>query len=143
MPIKNYTTKIPAAQTVGEIQALLAKHGVRAIFLEYDGNANVVGVSFRASTPHGVCSFRLPAHVDNTLAVLERQSVKCDWEMAERVAWRNVKDWIDAQMALIEMETVTVDEVFFPYMLDGSGKTLYEAFSTNGLLESGAKVVDE
>ena len=27
MPIKNYTTKVPAVQTVGEIQGILAAHG--------------------------------------------------------------------------------------------------------------------
>ena len=29
MPIKNYTTKVPAVQTVGEIQGILAAHGAR------------------------------------------------------------------------------------------------------------------
>ena len=35
MPIKNYTTKVPAAQTVGEIQELLASHGARKVMMDY------------------------------------------------------------------------------------------------------------
>lgn len=36
MPIKNYTTKVPAAKTVGEIQAILARHCASRIMLDYD-----------------------------------------------------------------------------------------------------------
>ena len=47
-------------------------------------------------------------------------------KQARRTAWRNIKDWLDAQMALIETEQVKLEEIFLPYMTDGSGKTLYE-----------------
>ena len=137
MAIKNYTTKISAAQTVGEIQAILAAHGVRVVWLEYDGNGGVIGVSFRAMTPYGERGFRLPARVDRMCALLKKQKVKSDPETAARVAWRNIKDWIDSQMAMIEVELVTIDEVFLPYMIDQKGVTLYETFSTGAALEAG------
>lgn len=35
MPIKNYTTKVPAVQTVGEIQGILAAHGARKVMMDY------------------------------------------------------------------------------------------------------------
>ena len=35
MPILNYTTTVPAARTVGEVQALLAGAGASAIMLQY------------------------------------------------------------------------------------------------------------
>ncbi len=31
MPIKNYTTKVPASKTVGEMQEILAKHGASRV----------------------------------------------------------------------------------------------------------------
>lgn len=63
MPIKNYTTKVPAVQTVGEIQGILA-----------------------------------------------------------------------AQVALVETEQATMDELFFPKLIDRNEKTLYEVFQTGQLM---------
>ena len=45
---------------------------------------------------------------------------------ARRTAWANIRDWLDAQMALIETGQVKLEEVFLPYMTDTTGKTLYE-----------------
>ena len=53
-------------------------------------------------------------------------------EQANRTAWRIIKEWIPAQMALIETEMVTVEEVFLPYMLTGK-QTLYQALSNGDL----------
>lgn len=61
------------------------------------------------------------------------QKIKCDREQAERVAWRIIKDWIEAQMAILESEMVTMDEIFLPYTLDNKGNTLYQLFATNAL----------
>lgn len=49
---------------------------------------------------------RLPANVDAVLAVLAKQKVKCGRDQAERVAWRILKDWVAAQMAILESEMV-------------------------------------
>ena len=53
-------------------------------------------------------------------------------QQANRTAWRTIKEWILAQMALIETEMVTVEEVFLPYMLTGK-QTLYQALSNGDL----------
>jgi hypothetical protein len=45
---------------------------------------------------------------------------------ASRVAWRIIKDWVDAQLAIIETEMVTLEQVFLPYMQVKDNKTLYE-----------------
>ncbi len=131
MPIKNYTTKIPAVQTVGEIQGILAAHGAKKIMMEYTDEGRVQSVAFALDTPNGMRGFILPARVAEVAATLAKQKVKCDYDTAERVAWRIVKDWIDAQMAFIESEQVAMDEVFLPYMTDQSGRTLYQAFRDN------------
>lgn len=138
MPIKNYTTKIPALQTVGEIQGILAAHGAKKIMLDYTDDGHVEAVSFAVNTPVGMQGFMLPARVDAVAATLAKQHVKCDYDQAERVAWRIVKDWIDAQMAFIESEQAAIDEVFLPYMRDNAGNTLYQAFLNKQLLLEGA-----
>lgn len=129
--LKNYTTKIPALQTVGEIQGILAAHGARKVMMEYTDDGNVAAVSFAVDTHCGMRGFQLPARVDAVAATLAKQKVKCDYAQAERVAWRIVKDWIDAQMAFLESEQAALDEIFFPYMVDNSGETLYQAFQQN------------
>lgn len=133
MPIKNYSTKVSAAKTVGEIQEILAKHGVCRIMLDYGEGGRVLGVSFAVA---GVGSFRLPARADAVRRVMREQGVKCDDARAEMVAWRNVKDWIDAQMALVETGQADVAEVMLPYMLR-DGVTLYEAMAERMLGEGG------
>ena len=133
MPIKNYTTKVNAAQTVGEIQGILAAHGARQIMMDYSGNGHIGSIAFTIDTPAGRQGFQLPARVEAVHKTLTKQHVKADYDQAERVAWRIVKDWVDAQMAILESEQVSMDEIFLPYLIGDGGKTLYEAFCDNQL----------
>ena len=43
-----------------------------------------------------------------------------------RVAWRNIRDWVMAQLALYETEIVEMSQVFLPFATDAKGQTLYE-----------------
>lgn len=134
MPLLNYTTKVDVYSTLGSIQAQLVKHGAKKIMQDYDDNGHITSLSFMVDTPVGPRGVRLPANVDAVHAVLARQKVKCDREQAERVAWRIVKDWIEAQMAILESEMVQIDEIFLPYMLNSSGTTVFEAYRNNQLM---------
>lgn len=141
MPIKNYTTGIKAEKTVAEIQAMLARAGANAVLIEYGPDAVLTAVSFKIETPYGIVGFCLPANVDKTLAVLQRQRVPKGLQTAEqaaRVAWRIIKDWVAAQLALVETEMVSVDQVFLPYALTDGKETLYER-----LLEGNLKLLTE
>ena len=137
MPIKNYTTKVDVYTTLGQIQGILVKHGAKKIMQDYDDNGRIVAVCFAIDTPNGRQAVRLPANVDKVLKVLHKQKVNCDYEQAERVAWRIVKDWIDAQMAILESEMVEIGEIFFPYMLaNREGQTAYQLYAQGQLLLS-------
>lgn len=127
MPILNYTTKVDVFATLGAIQGNLVHHGARKILQEYDDSGRVQAMSFTVNTPAGEKGIRLPANVDAVMRVLQKQKVKCDREQAERVAWRIVKDWIEAQMAILEAEMVSMEEIFFPYMLQGE-QTFFQAY---------------
>ena len=133
MPIKNYTTKIDASVTVGKIQAVLAKHGAKKIMIEYDECCNVSAVTFIIMTGKGMQGVRLPADPERVLAVLQQQKVKADLQQARRVAWRILKDWLEAQLALLETELVTIDQVMLPYFVTQSGDTYYDLYLQNKL----------
>ena len=134
MPLLNYTTKVDVYTTLGAIQGQLVKHGARKIMQDYDERGRITSLSFLIDTPAGPRGIRLPANVDAVHAVLIRQKVKCDREQAERVAWRIVKDWVEAQMAILESEMVMLDEIFLPYMVNSNGQTVFQAYRENQLM---------
>lgn len=137
MPLLNYTTKVDAYTTLGAIQGQLVRHGAKKIMQDYDDEGQIAALSFLIDTPAGPRGIRLPANVDAVYTVLTRQKVKCDREQAERVAWRIVKDWVEAQMAILESEMVQMDEIFLPYMINGQGQTLFQAYRSNQLMLEG------
>lgn len=133
MPIKNYTTKVPAVQTVGEIQGILAAHGARKVMMDYDEGGRVTAITFTLECFGNVHAFRLEAKPEGVKAVMAKERSKCDDEQAERIAWRNLKDWVAAQVALVETEQATMDELFFPKLADMNEWTIYEAFQSGRL----------
>jgi|SRR5687768_3545315 len=146
MPILNYTTKIDAAKTAGEVQAILAKAGATGVAVQYDAG-EPVALGFTANTPFGLREFALPADWQAVQRVLRKQRVQPSFqtdEHAKRVAWRIVKDWVEAQLAIIQTEMVTIDQVMLPYMrsdqaVDGRQLTVYEAYQDQQrlMIESG------
>lgn len=133
MPLLNYTTKVDVYTTLGAIQGMLVKHGAKKIMQDYDDAGKITALTFSIETPAGMRGIRLPANVDAVHKVLARQRVKCDREQAERVAWRIVKDWVEAQMAILESEMVQMDEIFLPYMVNNAGQTFFQAYQANQL----------
>ena len=133
MPIKNYTTTVPAAQSVAEIVGALAAHGATKIQQDYDAG-RPVSIAFVIDTPAGPRGFRLPGSADLVKAVLLRQKVKADDLQAERVAWRILRDWVLSQMAILETEMVAMDQIMLPYMVDDNGRTVYELYQSSQLL---------
>lgn len=139
MSLKNYTTTISVDKTINEIQKILSTHKAKAILTEYDEFGKISALSFKIETIHGEVGIKLPAKQENVLKILQIQKrknskIKANKEQAEKTAWRNIKDWIDAQMALVDTEMVEIDEVFLPYILNKNGTTLYESFINNQLL---------
>ena len=138
MAIKNYTTTIDVYKSLGEIQGALASHGARKIMVDYDGAGQPTGITFGIETAEGPRGFLLPANVPGVKAVFVRQKVKAKEGQAERTAWRNIRDWIMAQMAIIEAGQVDMEEVFFPYLTDGRGRTVYQLYQGGQIaLENG------
>jgi hypothetical protein len=143
MPLLNYTTTVPVARTIGHVQALLVEAGARQIGTEYSETGTPVSVAFSVETGYGLRHFHLPVNAERVRDVLIRdRSVQPRYstpEHAERVAWRIVKDWLEAQLAIIRTEMVTLDQVMLPYMVGDEGRTVYELYRDRQLaLEAGA-----
>ncbi len=136
MPLLNYTTKIPPHQSIGEIYAVLAAHDAERITTSYkkiNGKQRPTGISFGLQTPGGYYEYELPANVAGVLEVMTRQwkegkvRTRPDYDHAERVAWRILKDWIEAQSAIIEAGMATLHTVMLPYQIEEkSGRPLHE-----------------
>lgn len=140
MPTLNYTTKIPVARTIGEIQEMLVRHGAATVSTAYV-DQTPSGISFMLRTPHGPRAFSLPVNVDAVRALLikqnENREMRSDGkrvtafttqEHAARVAWRVLKDWVEAQLAIIEAQMATLDQVMLPYLHVDGDLTLYEMY---------------
>lgn len=137
MPILNYTTMINATRTASEIQAKLAKARAQAVLCEYDPHGVMCAMSFRIETSQGTLHFRLPAQIEGVLKALTKSDkvprrLKTR-EQAANVAWRVLKDWIEAQLAIVEAGMAEMSEVFLPYAQTPSGLTVYQHFSSNGM----------
>ena len=131
MSILNYTTSIDVNKTLGEIQRLLAAAKVNSIMTEFSSDGLPSAVAFKVMGPYGMLCFLLPANVGKIFLVLQRDKkvplrLK-NREQAARVAWRIIKDWLEAQLSIISAEMVTLEQVFLPYVQNNqTGETLYE-----------------
>lgn len=131
MPLLNYTTEVAPEKSVSEIQRILAKAKVRRVMVEYHADGRPAAVVFDAETEYGPRQFALPANplpVREALRASGAEARYCTDVQAERVAWRILKDWVEAQLALIETRMVSLDQVMLPYMRDDSGRTVYEMY---------------
>jgi len=147
MPLLNYYSKVPAHESITEISRLLAKAGARQIMHDYDDAGNIVALSFSLELEGQHIGFRLPTDwhpIQHMLVELRRKNRKIGTfitteDHARNVAWRIVKDWVEAQLAIIETRMVTTAQVFLPYAVTANGQTLYEYVgnNTNLLLGTG------
>jgi|SRR5271166_5994195 len=145
-PPLNYTTSIPATQTVGECSRLLADAGAEMVSITYR-DRKPVGLAFRLSMgPAGPQDFILPVDIEGVARLLRnadyppsvRPNVLAKYVSmahAERVGWRVVKDWLEAQLSIIAAGMAKLDQVMLPYLQVQSG-SLYELVQEKGRLSA-------
>lgn len=143
MSLLNFTTQISVEKTLGEIQECLRAHGASAVLTEWDDAGFITAVSFKINLNGNDISFRLPTDWRPVLTILERDPkvpsrLKVQ-DQALRVAWRITKDWVLAQMAIVETKMVTLPQVFLPYAIMRNGKTVSENVSSD---EGGIKLLN-
>lgn len=136
------TTKISAEKTAMEIQSLLVLSGACRILTEYDKSRKLTGLSFMLQVKGADVPFSLPARVDPVFKALQKKRAPMyrdrkqqeDKEQSERVAWRQLLRWIQAQLAMIDTGMVAAEEVFLPYVQTAPGETLFERLTASGRL---------
>ncbi|MCW5981972.1 MAG: hypothetical protein KIT09_28060 [Bryobacteraceae bacterium] len=141
------TTEIPAQKTAAEITDLLVRHGATQIALDYR-DQKIVGLRFSYSVHGVIVPFAMPVRLEPVFQLLwsRRDERRLPWReeekeklrrkdraQAERVAWRQLLRWIQAQLALIDAGMVETAEVFLPYIHGPRGRTMFEEFRETGL----------
>lgn len=129
---KNSQTRVAAERTIAEVQALLFAHGAAQVMVSAEAGVPC-GVSFRLP---GGAAYHLPVRAEQLARRLDDSGARNRLPTKDRdayvraVAWRTIKDWLAAQLDLIETGMVTLDEVMLPYRLLGaSGTTVYGALA--------------
>ena len=133
----NYTTSVPVDKTLHEITTMLGRHGAEQVATRWVDGAPI-GVSFTLITPAGRQAYALPVDVDAMAASLTEQAKRkridrryATPEQAARTAWRVIKDWLAAQLALVAAAMTSLDAVMLPYLLVDETTTLYVAWRDN------------
>lgn len=132
--LKNYTSTIAATKSIAYIESKLAQHKANMIVKIYDPQGKVEAIAFEVKVNEVPIAFRLPAQIQACERTLREglsrkarpETVARLSEQAERTAWKIVADWVDAQMAMIDLAQVELVEVFLPYAFDRSrNQTFY------------------
>jgi len=142
MAVKNYTTEIKIEKTLMEIENILIKFGAQGIYKEYKGN-KINSLMFFLIKDNQKIPFKIPMNIEKTRTIVVsavhegklskkylEEPLRSD--QGERIAWRIIKDWIDSQLSLLEMQFAEATEIFLPYaynMLEE--KTMYQKFVEN------------
>lgn len=129
-----YTTEVSPQKSVAEIIGMLSQAKATTIMQEFDGAGNVTSIAFKVQTQFGLIPFLLPVQVqkvDSTLKELYRRGqiprrFANDSAHSRRVAWRVLRHWLEAQLALITIGMAKIEEVFLPYAQDDRGRTVFE-----------------
>ncbi len=135
--IKNYTSSVPVERTISLIEQELIKIGVSHIEKSYE-NGTPKGIIFSIMIPQKI-SFRIPANIESAFEIIktipEYKSKSKDWlkSQANRTAWRIVYNWVEIQVAMVQLKQADAMQVFLPYVYDNNlQQTFYDKISGNG-----------
>lgn len=131
--LKNYTSKVPVSKTLVLIEEELVSIGANRIVKEYE-SGKVASLAFVYKLGGNDIPFMLPVNHESTYKHLinGRKKITTSQQkqlasQAERTAWKNLYDWVRAQVVLIKLSQVDFMQVFLPFAYDYStNTTLYD-----------------
>ncbi len=134
--IKNYTSSVPVERTISYIEQELVKIGVTHIEKNYE-NGKPIGIIFSIMLPQKL-SFMIPANITSAYEILktipEYKSKNKEWleAQANRTAWKIIFNWVEVQVAMVQLKQADAMEVFLPYVYNiKDGKTFYHRLKDN------------
>lgn len=144
MAVLNYSTTIPAYKTVAEVEYMLMQHGATAVMKTFE-DGRISGLTFGIAVSGRQIPVKLPIRIEAVLEAMKREKkqhpqkkMKLTMEQAEMVAWRQIRDWIEAQMQMIELGQMEMTQIFLQGIQGSDGQTVYERLEASGyLLECG------
>lgn len=155
MFLKNYTSDVPASQTIFRIQAVLLKAGVSSINMDFSPSQEVVAITFsiQIDAARPPVQIRMPANVEAAQQALwldyvgtdklsqdgnsvywnsRKKKTRADFlQQGERTAWKLVQDWIEVQISMIQLRQADFVQVFLPYVWDGK-RSFYQSLKDGG-----------
>lgn len=120
---KFYTTKVEAAKTAQEIGEIVREHGARRYQVKFDGDGKVTGVAFGLIVER--IGFEVPVKLTAQTEALSTRlrghypswdAQRAD-EQALRVAWRQLKAYVEICMEMVENGVKPFHEVFMADVL--------------------------
>lgn len=136
------TTEVPCERTLAEITSRLVQAGANQITTNHE-NGRISGVTFAFRVGKNLIPFSLPVRTEPIFQILNRRRTynrasmaPKDRQQAERVAWRQLLRWVEAQFALIQTGMVQTHEVFMPYQMAPDGRTMFQHFEERRMLEA-------
>lgn len=139
--IKNYTSE-KISYTFEKIQRVLLAHNAKSINYMYN-EGKTIGLIFVVEISGQDYGFRLPARIENVENIFlkeKRKKERSEWnrssikltqsekDQAYRTAWANIRDWVDAQMAMIDTEMASLEELFLPFLVGRNNQSLFERY---------------
>jgi hypothetical protein len=141
MAILNYSTVVSPERSVAEITALLVRKQARSVTQDFYDDGRHKAITFIMVVGGLPTRFQLPVNIDGVAGALLKEKpytlrmkggkdryMRKMRDRAEWVSWRILKDWVEAQIALIEAGMAEPAQIFLPYVIDQSGKTIYDHF---------------
>jgi hypothetical protein len=140
----NYTSSVPAERSISYIEHMLMQAGATHLSKAIGDDKTVAGFYFQLGIRKGdqiyPLTFKLPVRVDAVKKVLQREvkrprpeTMRRIEEQSQRTAWKILSDWVDAQLAMIQLEQAEAVEIFLPYVYDGQrDKTYFEIIKAGG-----------
>lgn len=138
MALKNTYSKLPAESYIARIQKALVGAGALGIQYGYE-DKRIVALMFLLPFKQQSVSFKLPVGWRKVQQVLRNENAaRADNDdFAYRVSWAILADWVEAQMAILASENVTMPQLFLPYAVAKNGQTLFEQIESSGFLLQG------
>lgn len=138
MALKNTYSTLPASRYIEKIEFALVSGGASGIGKVYEGG-KITGLQFTLVIKNIPVNFKMPVGWKKVQQVLKNEMAKRadEDDYAYRVSWAILCDWVEAQMAIIASENVTMPQLFLPFAVARDGTTLFDSVMKNNLLGDG------
>lgn len=125
--LANYTTTVPAQRSIAEIGEMLVERKATHISFAY-ANGLPIAVRFALDVRGRTMEFVLPCDEEGVHRVLQadRRRGTVSLEHSRNVAWRCVRDWLRAQVALVQIGAAKLEQIMLPYAVMHDGSTVWQ-----------------